>query len=383
MLADFSNLPLLIHFTVRQNRERTSILNTNQHIMKKIITSIFILSSLITFGQNPVLDDLWKLYQSRDYEKVIKEAKPHLDTDSLKVDLNLLLGRTYADKGDFKSAIPYLDFTANNDQNNSWRKAWALGYLGTCHFILQDYENSRISTKECFDLNATKNATRYAYKRILMFGFDDFYKDWKIVESDNFRFHFQNMSDSDIERYISSREKAFKNINEFFASELPKKIDFFVWDSREDAKRILRANLGFARPNMCIVHSHFQQTVGHEMTHVISNYSTKMVMKTGLINEGTAVCFDQTNQDKEQIVKDWLKTNDKEITINELWTNFRDYPDALTYPLSGLFIKELIDNFGREKFIDFFGNQTYDNAKLIFGEKLDKVIEDFENKINT
>ena len=108
-----------------------------------------------------------------------------------------------------------------------------------------------------------------------------------------------------------------------------------------------------------------------------------MIEKTGLINEGTAVCFDQTNQDKEKIVKDWLKTNDRKITINEIWTNFRDYPDALTYPLSGLFVKELIDNFGREKFIAFFGNQTYDNAKLIFGEKLDKVIKDFENKINT
>lgn len=351
--------------------------------MRFIITSFFVLTSLISFGQNPVLEDLWKLYQSRDYEKVIKETKPHLDNDSLKVDLNLLLGRTYADKGDFKSAIPYLDYTVNNDPNNSWRKAWALGYLGTCHFMLQDNDNARKSTKECFDLNATKNATRYAYKRILLFGFDDFYKDWKIVESDNFRFHFQNMSDSDIEKYISSREKAFKNINEFFASKIPKKIDFFVWDSREDAKKILKANLGFADPSTCIVHSHFQQTKGHEMTHVISNYSTKMVNKTGLINEGTAVCFDQTNQDKEQIVKDWIKNNGKQAEISKIWKKWKDYPEELTYPLSGLFVKELIDNFGRDKYIEFFGNQTYDNAKLVFGEKLDKVIKDFENKINT
>ncbi|WP_303917896.1 tol-pal system YbgF family protein [Draconibacterium sediminis] len=351
--------------------------------MRLVITSIFVLISLITFGQNPVLDDLWKLYQSQNYEEVIKEAKPHLDIDSLKVDLNLLLGRTYTDKGDFKSAIPHLDYIVNNDLNNSWRKAWALGYLGTCYFMLQDYDNSKKSTKKCFDLNVTKNATQYAYKKILMFGFDDFYKDWKIVESDNFRFHFQNMSDSDIDKYISSREKAFKNINEFFASKFPKKLDFFVWDSREDAKKLLRTNLGFADPSSCIVHSHFQQTKGHEMTHVISNYSTKMVIKTGLINEGTAVCFDQTNQDKEQIVKNWIKNNDKQVDIRMIWENWKDYPEELTYPLSGLFVKELINNFGREKFIEFFGNQTYDNAKLVFGERLDKVIKDFENKTNT
>jgi hypothetical protein len=207
--------------------------------------------------------------------------------------------------------------------------------------------------------------------------------DWKIVESDNFRFYFQNMSDADIKKYISSREIAFKNINEFFESELPRKIDFFVWDSRDDAKKLLNVNLGFADPGFCIVHSHFQQTKGHEMTHVISYYSTRMINKSGLINEGTAVCFDQTNQDKEKIVKDWIISNNQKVSVKELWSNWNDYPEELTYPLSGLFVKELIDNFGRDKFIEFFGNQTYDNAKLIFGEKLDIVIKDFENKLNT
>jgi len=43
----------------------------------------------------------------------------------------------------------------------------------------------------------------------------------------------------------------------------------------------------------------------------------------------------------------------------------------------------LIKNFGPEKFKEFFGNQTYENARLVFGEKLDKVIKVFEDKINT
>jgi tetratricopeptide (TPR) repeat protein len=354
--------------------------------MRLIITTIFSLIILITFGQNKQVEELEKIYMSGDFDKTIIKANDFLKNDPNNIDYKLLLGRALTDKGDFNSAIPYLDFTVKNDPNSSWRKAWALGYLGTCYFMIQEYDNSKISIKECFDLNATKNATRYAYKRILMFGFDDFYKDWKIVESDNFKFYFQNMSDSDIEKYISSREIAFKTINDFFESELPKKIDFFVWDSRIDAKKLLKANLGFADPSFCIVHSHFQQTKGHEMTHVISNYSTKMVKKTKLINEGTAVCFDQTNQDKqdkEQIVKNWIKNNDKQIDISMIWENWKEYPEKFTYPLSGLFVKELIDNFGRVKFIEFFGNQTYENAKLVFGDELDKVIKNLENKINT
>ncbi|MGB3229329.1 MAG: hypothetical protein WBB02_15240 [Saprospiraceae bacterium] len=350
--------------------------------MKKFITLILILLSLISFGQGPILDDLWKLYQSHDYDKVIENAKSHLNTDSLKADLNLLLGRSYADKGEFNKAIPYLKFTADNEFDYSWRKAWALGYLGTCYFMLQDYKNSENSILECLNLKSTKNVTKYAYKRYLFFGFVDYYSNWKIIESNNFRFHFQNMNESGIKNYIASHELAFNEINNFFKSYLPKKIDFFVWDSNEDAKKLLRAELGFSDPEMCIVHSHFQQTIGHEMTHVISHYSTKIVKKTELINVGTSVCFDQSNIKRAHIVKEWVKLHDKKITIKDIWINWKSYPEELTYPLSGLFVKELINNFGREKFIEFFSNQTFDNAKLVFGDNINKVIKEFEDRIN-
>lgn len=351
--------------------------------MKLFITPILVLTSLITFGQNKPAEELLKIYRSGNYDMTIVKANEFLQNDPDNIDYKLLLGRALTDKGDYHSAIPYLEFTVSNDHNNSWRKAWALAYLGNIHFRLQDYDRSKKYLQECFDLKATKNVTQFAYIKIQQFGLDDFYKDWKIVESDNFRFHFQNRSDADIEKYISSREEAFRKINAFFESELPKKIDFFVWNSGDDAKKVLRTNLGFADPNFSIVHSHLKQTKGHEMTHIISNYTTKIIKKTELITEGTAVCFDQTNYDKAQIVKEWLKNNQEKVSIRKTWTNWNDFPEELTYPLSGLFVKELIDHFGRDKFIEFFGNQTYENAKQVFGEKLDEVILEFENKMNT
>ncbi|MBP1618037.1 MAG: hypothetical protein H6Q14_1864 [Bacteroidetes bacterium] len=175
------------------------------------------------------------------------------------------------------------------------------------------------------------------------------------------------MEASEIENYVSKREVAYKKINTFFKSTLPKKIDFYVWESREDAMRILKANLGFAKPDFCIVHTHYQQTIGHEMTHVISNFSTKFLNKAGLINEGTGVCFDQTNHNREQIVKDWLKANGKKVSIVEIWDNWKGYPEELTYPLSGLFVKELIDKFGQEKFIEFFWQSNIYECKISIG----------------
>jgi tetratricopeptide (TPR) repeat protein len=351
--------------------------------MRKFFTTIFILTSLISYGQNATIDDLWKLYNSQDFKSVIEKAKPLIETDPTNIDLNLVMGRSLTDQADFKNALPYLELVVKNDNTNSWKKAWALSYLGTCYFMLQDYNKSESSLNECISLNATKNVTNNAYGQTLLFGFNEFYKTWKIVETDNFRFHFQNMNATEIEKYTSEREVAYKEINGFFKSTLPKKIDFFVWESREDAMKVLKANLGFSKPNFCIVHTHYQQTIGHEMTHVISNYTSAIKNKTRFINEGTAVCFDLSNHNKLKMVKDWIVANNKQIAIKDCWAGGEKYGDEILYPLSGLFVKELIYNFGKEKFLEFFKDQTYENAKLIFGNKLDTMIEEFEKKINS
>lgn len=350
--------------------------------MRQLFTSILILTSLIAFGQNSQIDDLWKLYNSRDFKSVIDKGKTLLNNEPGNIDLNLMIGRSYADQANFENAVPYLEFTANNDIHNSWRKAWALSYLGTCYFMLQKYKDSKKMLNECINLNATKNATHNAYGQTLLFGFNKFYKTWKIVETDNFRFHFQNMNDTEIKKYTSLREIAYNKINSFFKSSLPKKTDFYVWESREDAKKVLRTNLGFAKPIFCIVHTYYQQTVGHEMTHVISNYTSDISKKTRFINEGTAVCFDQSHKNRINQIKDWIATNKKQVAIKDYWKNGREYEEEILYPLSGQFIKELIDNFGREKFLEFFKNQTYENAKIVFGNEFDNVIKGFENKIN-
>ena len=195
--------------------------------------------------------------------------------------------------------------------------------------MTQKYDESEKSLNACISLNATRNATNDAYGKSLLFGFNEFYKTWKIVETDHFRFHFQNGNNADLEKYIALREKAYQKINDFFKSELPKKIDFYVWESREDAKKILRLDLGFAKPNFCIVHTLYQQTIGHEMTHVISDFTPAISNKTRFINEGTAVCFDLSRQDRLKQIKDWIVTNNKQISIRDFWDNGAAYAEEI------------------------------------------------------
>jgi len=351
--------------------------------MKPTVLLLFLTISIFSSGQDPKITELGKIYMSGDYDQTIAKANEYLADDTNNLEYKSILGRALFDMGETESALPILEYVVKNDKNNTWTKAWSLAYLGKSYFMLSEYLKSENALKACIELNATKNATNEAYSTLILFGFYKFFNDWEIIESDNFRFHFQKKSDTDKKLFIDTRETAFQKINGFFNSGLPKKIDFFVWESADDAKLILRRELGFADPAYCIVHSRSEQTVGHEMTHVISNYSAKKIIKTGLINEGTAVCFDLTHENKEEIIVKWLESNNEQIDIKGLWSNWQKYPHEFSYPLSGIFVKGLIDKFGKEMFIKFFTNQTYENAKTIFGNDIDTYISDFEKKYNS
>jgi tetratricopeptide (TPR) repeat protein len=351
-------------------------------MINKIITIYFLTLELFSFGQSVKVKELMDLYQTGKYEQTINKAIEYIKEEPHNLDYNLLLGRAYSDNLEYEKAIPNLEFTVENDKENSWRKGWALDYLGRCYFMLSNYKKSQEELESCIKLNATKNSSISAQQEKALFGFDKVYNDWKTVESENFRFHFQEMPDAETQIFIQKKESAFKKINDFFNCKLPKKIDYYVWNSRSKAHRVLQRNIGFAKPSYCIVHTYYKQTIGHEMTHVISSYAANISKKTELINEGISVYFDQSNQDKENIAKIWLSKNKKTVDIKVMWTNWKSYPDELSYPLSGLFVKVLIDSFGKEKFLEFFINQTYENAKNIFGDKLDLIIGDFENKFN-
>ena len=351
--------------------------------MKKARYFLLILLVLIAVAvqaQNPKAEELTKLYTTGEFEKTIEKAREFLKDDPQNMDYTATLGRALVDNGQFAEAIEPLKFVAEND--NSWRKAWSVGYLGSAYFMLSDYENAKAALQIATQLNITANATKYANRSWLLFGFQSFFDNWKTGKTAHIRFHFQNLSDTDMEQFMQSREKAFETVNSFFGSALPKKIDFFVWQSKDDAIKILKANLGFADPQYCVIHAHFQQTRGHELTHVISAYSGKILKKTGLINEGTAVCFDLSNNNREAMVKTWIQANNQKIDIKDMWTNWGKYPQELSYPLSGLFVEALISRFGKEKFLAFFTDQTYENALKIFGSETDTMIQEFQNRFN-
>jgi len=205
---------------------------------------------------------------------------------------------------------------------------------------------------------------------------------WNKRETENFVFYFQPSTKvTNIDEFVQAREQAFKKINSIFKAKLPKKIDFFVWNSNEDALKEIGRTLGFAISSSCTIHSRYEQTLGHKMTHIIVGNAGGFYRATGLINEGLATYFDQTNQDKLLIAKEALrKSKNLKISIKDLWLN---WPGEMigefhTYPLAAAFVKYLIQEEGIDKVLELAKNQTYENALNIYGGRIDELITEFE-----
>lgn len=342
----------------------------------------------VKYIEKTKLDSLWKDYFSGNYNKLLIEEDSLLLEYSWDNNINLLYGRTYTEIEKFENAIPYLLKVTKNVGSESWQQAWAYAYLGTCYYMQGRNSKAKKAFEKCIDLNATRNVNQFAKMRMLLFGFNEFYDNWSTVSTKYFRFHFQNKSASNLnhKRFIFKRSIAYNTINEFFNSKIPKKIDFFVWDSDDDALKLFERNLGFSNTRYCVIHSHYKQTPGHELTHILSPRYVEDVMvynkPSDFIFEGTSVYFDLSGRSRELMVEKAINQYNKDISIIDLWENFRSFPEGFSYPIAGYFIQELIKIFGKEKYLEFYADQSYENALNIFGPELVILITDIENKFN-
>ena len=138
-------------------------------------------------------------------------------------------------------------------------------------------------------------------------------------------------------------------------------------------------NPAFASPGYCCIHSNTNLTPGHEITHILSHFSTPGSIKNEFIFEGIAVAFDQSDRDKEAFVRAYARRKKiEEFSIDSAWKNHGLYPKTLTYPLGGILVERIIQQFGREKFIEFMQDQSYENALKIFGDQLQVLISTLE-----
>lgn len=350
--------------------------------MKQILCFTLFLSMLTTSsGQDTELFN--RYYSSGNFEAALLQSNKLMNFYSHKPDIVMMHGRVLVDLGRYSEGEEFLHKAIDLDEKKSWISAWAWAYLGHSFFMRGNYPESENALKKCLALNATENVNKKAKRLMFFFGFDPYFSDWKILETEHIRFHFQTPSEiADLNQFANLREEVFQSISKTLGSTVPKKIDFFVWNNPEEPKQKFGFNLGFANPDLAAVYSQKNQTLGHEMTHVITHYMGKVEIKTGLINEGVAVYFNQNNDNKLELARLFIsKNNIKEISIKKLWNDWQILSTDVPYPLAGAFVDEFVKKFGIDTLKTLILNQTYKHAKKLLGDKLEEFISEFEAKL--
>jgi len=346
--------------------------------MKRIFL-FFIFSILCLNIYSQKYKHVFDIYTKGDTETALVIGIESLKLDDNNTELNYLIGRILTEKKQFKKSIPYLEKGASKENTEDWIEAWSLAYLGVSCYYMDNFEKAKRCLDEAISLNATENVVKFAKKIKYGFQLDEYYKDWKVIETEFITFHFQNKySLYSLEKYVKLRTDAYEKINEFFQASPIKKIDFFVWNVRDDAKSKLGRELGFADARTCIINSYFEQTFGHEITHILCQFGVFPIKRTRFINEGVAVYFDQTNRDRMKKAREALNGN--HISILELWNNPKQYPDTYNYSVGGAFVEFLAKNGTENQLKKLLKEQTVENAEKIY-DNFHELIREFEKEL--
>lgn len=348
----------------------------------KLFSCAIVFVFLISFFNHVEAQDiktLSKLFSTKQYNDVIKLGLDNLEKYPNNPELNMIVGRAYVANNQLNKAVSFLEKGTTSINNKDWVQAWCFVDLSKCYYFIGDYKKAEESLYSCIALNATENSTETAKKMIEYLQLSEFYKKWNIIESENIRFHFQNEKNiNDIDNFIKNREVAFNNINKFFNAKLNKKIDFFVWDDTKQATKKLGKNLGFPVADICLINSRNNQTRGHEITHILLSYGIVPSNQTKFINEGIAVYFDQTNNDRFKVAKESIK--EKEINIIDLWENPEKYPTDYNYTIAAAFVSYLIEKGTEEQMKELLKDQRLISAQTIYKD-FDRLVNDFNMKL--
>jgi len=337
-----------------------------------------------TCAQDGRVKAVWQLYQQRQLERAIEEGNALLDERPDDPALHLVVGRALVDDAQFARSVPYLERADALDTPPTWISAWALNFLGKAAFALGRFEVARASFQESAQLEATRNATRSSRRWLTTLGLTPRYDDWSVQETAHFVFRFEPALDGiDQPSFAVAREEAFQAVADTFGvAELPHTVQFFVWSSNDAARDAGLPSLGFARPAYGFIHAQVNQTVGHEITHIAVYHGVEPEQRTGLINEGIAVYFDQTDRDRYAVARAALQQHGAEsVSIRTLWTDWDAWPSRVTYPVAGAFVQGLIEAEGMAKLRQLARDQTLDHAQQIYGDDLDAIIRDVEQRI--
>lgn len=219
--------------------------------------------------------------------------------------------------------------------------------------------------------------------------------DFKVKESENYKFHYlkNSLAEKEIDLIIKEQEQVLKDLERFFNLKVPFKIQYFLLNNYKQISHYYGEDVeysGFAMfPDKvyALYNEEIKCTGHHEDAHIVSNLIGR---PPSFIEEGIAMYFDKTwwGEENEWWVRKYIK-EETYINITKLmYDEDKLYLNAIiTYPIAGAFTKFLIDQYGKNNYIKLYKNKIINDEVFIsiYDKTLAQLEECFlghiENKI--
>lgn len=282
-----------------------------------------------------------------------------------------ILGLVLFELGYVEEGIQILqDVLKFNKSNYSFDTSRGFTYLGLGYFSMGRYDLAKDNLLIASDMHGEFSIESQKWN-ILLHLSDELHF---FYENDYLRFYFiGDISTSDCNKFIDAYTYRYQIIQEFFSVILPKKIDIFIYSSHKDE---IGGNLSYANPPLGSIHVYIWEECGHELTHIICFYlDGNKRIKSKFIDEGVAECFNTVKYNNH------YTCNDHNVDIFDIWTNYDNYDRNFSHFIACKFCIKLLEQGGKQRFIELICEQTISRAKKIYGNILYNVKDEVEKEL--
>lgn len=175
--------------------------------------------------------------------------------------------------------------------------------------------------------------------------------------------------DGAIQKWAGKRADAYNDIVKSLQVTDKRTIKFFVYDNNEVAQQLIHQKAGFAQSTVAIIHTRVNQTVGHELTHVLSRAINGRPPPNRVLDEGLGVWMDHNPVDHLAEGRRLLEAN--ELPTASKMIEMLSTGDESCYSAAGAYVGYLLTKYGGEKFKQIWGagKSSYDEQfSRIYGK---------------
>jgi len=302
-------------------------------------------------------------YEQKNFEKVIEEARKLKNIDEAENEIQFMIGHSFVETQDFINAIPYLEKYLISDKTNDDDKPKALLNISKAFYATGKYKDSKNALIEIEKFKSDQKINSEKEKLMMIFGFSDFYKNWKVVVNSDFIFHIEN-SELKIDSSENRFEKFYKNLFSFLNYKTQKRIDLFLWNESKNSSE----SSEFIYPEYNIIHSSFSGNTNYLIAknYLLNNPNT--IIPNSFIIEGASLYFSNEIFELPKINFD----------VKNLWQKWNSYPENEAKIIAANFVKNLIERGGKENFLELLKDQSFENAQKVYGRNLENIINEIK-----